>query len=79
MNVKSKFNKFCKSQKKGSIMIITLFFITISIAFLGFAYDVARVCILNLIQGNLASVIALSIVNECGHVYHDNVNGAKWL
>lgn len=77
MNIKSKFNIFCKSQKKGSIMIITLFFITMSIAFLGFAYDVARVMYFKTYTKNLASVIALSIVNECGHVYHDNVNGAR--
>jgi len=74
MNIK---NKFYKSRKKGDIMIITLFFIIMSIAFLGFAFDVARVMYFKTYTKNLASVIALSTVNECGYVYQDTANGAR--
>lgn len=77
MNAKNKFKRIFKSRKKGDIMIITLFFIIISITFLAFAYDVARIMYYKSYTRNLASVIALSTVNECGYVYQDTANGAR--
>jgi hypothetical protein len=77
MNVRNKFKKIFKSRKKGDIMIITLFFILMSIAFLAFAYDVARIMYCKSYTRNLASAIALSTVNECGHIYQDDANGAR--
>ena len=63
--------------KKGSIFIITLFVILVFITILGFAYDISRIMYYKSYTKNLASVMALSIVNECGHVYHDKNNGAR--
>lgn len=76
-NIKNKFQKLYKFRKKGSILIVTLFYVLMALAFLGFSYDVARIMYLKSYTRNLASVIALSIVNECGHVYQDSVNGAR--
>lgn len=74
MNMKQKVKKY---SKKGSILFITLGFLVASISFLCFAYDVARVMYLKSYTRNLASVMALSIVNECSFVYHDNINGPR--
>lgn len=73
----NKFNKIYKFNKKGSILIVTVFFVMMSLTILGFAYDIARIMYFKSYTRNLASVIALSIVNECSHIYQDNVNGAR--
>lgn len=64
-------------RRKGSIVICTLFFITMSITLLGFAFDIARIMYFKSYTRHLASVIALSMVNECGHLYYDSENGAR--
>lgn len=63
--------------KRGSIILVTIFFILMSISFLGFSYDIARIMYYKTYTRNLASVMALSTVNECGYVYHDAQNGAR--
>lgn len=69
--------KIKKSHKKGSILIVTLAFVVMSIMMLGFSYDIARVMYFKSYTKNLASVMALSIVNESGFAYHDIANGAR--
>lgn len=64
-------------KRKGSILIVTLFFILMSISFLGFAYDISRIMYYKMYTRNLASVVAMSIVNECGYAYHDKNSGAR--
>ncbi|QUH22019.1 hypothetical protein [Alkaliphilus sp. B6464] len=69
--------RFKQNKRKGSIIIVSLFFILASIALFGFAYDISRIMYFKMYTRNLASAVAISIVNETGYSYHDKNSGAR--
>lgn len=80
MNIKQKIKTGQKKRfrrKKGSVLFITLGLCIVSVIFFGFAFDIARIMYFKSYTRNLASAMALSIVNECAFAYHDSVNGAR--
>lgn len=74
--INNRIKKMKQKWKKGSFLLVALGVCMMAISFFGFAYDVARVMYYKSYIRNLASVMALSIANECSYTYHDSVNGA---
>lgn len=69
--------RFKRIKRKRYVLITALFFSLMVISFLGFAFDISRVMYMKMYTRNLASAIAISIVNETSYAYHDVNSGAR--
>lgn len=66
-----------RKKRKGSMLIVTLYFIIASFVIFAFSYDISRMFYFKLYTKNLASAMALSIVNESKYTTADTRNGAR--
>ena len=64
-------------RKKHYILITSLFFALAVLSLLAFAFDISRIMYSKMYTRNLASAIAVSIVNETSYAYHDVNSGAR--
>lgn len=66
-----------KLKKKRYVLITALFFALAVIALMAFAFDLSRIMYAKLYTRNLASAVAISMVNETSYAYHDVNSGAR--
>ena len=71
MKVKNKFNK-----RKGTFILSALFMFIIFFIFCIFSWDTSRLLYFKVYNQNLASAVAISVVNESGYYYSDST-GSK--
>lgn len=64
-------------RKKHYVLITSLFFALAVISLLAFAFDISRIMYAKMYTRNLASAVAVSIVNETSYAYHDVNSGAR--
>jgi len=62
-------------KRKGQILIMTLLVIPVFVVILGFSFDISRMMYQRMYTRNLASVVAISIVNETAYGYHTLTGG----
>lgn len=64
----SKFKKVYYQSKRGNFLVVTITFMWIAFAVLGYAWDLSRILYLKTYQRTLATDISLSMVNQCYYI-----------